>query len=163
MLTLSNIEQGATIKWEKSIDNINYHVIQGETQSTLVDVMSLSDSYYRAVTSTSTCSQLSNIVDIIPDTCFVSEGVTSLGASSTQNYIFNGYYKYNWSNVIYTANDLGLSKGKLASVFFDVANSPSNFTMSNQKIYVRQTLETEHIDASYPTTTGFTLVEGNSF
>lgn len=157
ILTLSNVEQGATIAWQKSIDNINFKVITGVTTTHLVDQMGIATQYYRAIV-TSTCSLASEIVTITPNNCFLETATITSGTSSSENIFFNGYWEYNWSNIIYKASDINLGAGKVLSMSVDIANSPTNYTMTNQKVYIRQTNVAEFSNTTYPGTSGFTLV-----
>ncbi|HOY85791.1 MAG TPA: hypothetical protein PLQ80_10910, partial [Candidatus Syntrophosphaera sp.] len=89
--------------------------------------------------------------------------------TSTQNYIpFYGYYNYSWSKVIYTQaeiNTAGLTNANsIIGVGFYVGNTPSNFTMLDQRVFVRHTDASayETTDVSYPDNTQFQQVfQGN--
>ena len=79
------------------------------------------------------------------------------GTNSSNNYPFNGFYNYSWSDVIYLQSDLG-SAGTLTSLSFYVNNGPSNFVMNSQNIYIRTTTATSFTNSTYPGTSGFTQV-----
>ena len=85
--------------------------------------------------------------------------------TSTQNYIpFYGFYNYNWSKVIYTQaeiNTAGLTNGEnIIGIGFYVGNTPSNYTMLDQRVFVRHTDATayETTDVGYPDNTQFQQV-----
>ncbi len=86
-----------------------------------------------------------------------TEVVIGNETSSTELYPFNGNYNYSWANELYTSSEVNAS-GYITKVSFYVDNSPSNYTMTNQKIYVKHTTTSNYSDANYPGTTGFTLV-----
>ncbi|MDF2449483.1 MAG: hypothetical protein K0R26_1987 [Bacteroidota bacterium] len=75
----------------------------------------------------------------------------------SERYPFNGYYNYSWSNMLYLNSEAG-SAGQITKVSFYVVNTPSNYTMNNQLIYVRNTSATSFTNANYPGTSGFTQV-----
>ncbi len=85
--------------------------------------------------------------------------------TSTQSYIpFYGFYNYNWSKVIFTQaeiNTAGLTvANNIIGVGFYVGNSPSNYSMQDQRVYVRHTTASayETTDTNYPDNTQFQLV-----
>ena len=56
--------------------------------------------------------------------------------TSTTNYAPTyGYYNHSWARMIYDASELTHS-GTIDSISFYVSNSPNNYTMINQKVYV---------------------------
>lgn len=79
----------------------------------------------------------------------------------SERYPFNGYYNYSWSNVFYLNSEVG-SAGNITKLAFYVVNAPANYVMNSQKIYARHTSSTSYTDATYPGTSGFTLVYDGS-
>ena len=80
------------------------------------------------------------------------------GTTITYSYPINGYYNYGWSNSIYLGSEINCSAGNLESIAFFVDNTPVNFVMDRQKIYVRHTTETTYNSSNYTGSEGFTLV-----
>ena len=156
-LEVTNFENGSSIFWQKSIDGISYETIIGETSNTLVGKMGITDQFYR-VLSNLYCTSVSNTITINSNDCFVQIDTIGSGSNTSESILFNGFYDYNWSNIIYSSEDLDIEACKIASISVDVANSPSNFVMHDQKVYIRQTSENVFTSTSYPTTAGFTLV-----
>ena len=85
--------------------------------------------------------------------------------TSTQYYIpFYGLYNYGWGKVIYTQaeiNTAGLtSANTIIGVGFYVGNTPSNYTVQDQRVYVRHTTVSayETTDIGYPDNTQFQQV-----
>lgn len=70
-----------------------------------------------------------------------------------------GYYNYSWSQTIHLQSDIG-SPVLISGIAFDVANSPVNYVMYNQRIYLKHTGLTAFPDATYEDaeTAGFTKV-----
>lgn len=79
------------------------------------------------------------------------------GTSVSENYPFNGYYDYSWSNVIYTQSELGAA-GTISKIAFYVGNSPSAYTMNNQIIYMKHTSASAFSNNTYGGTSGYTQV-----
>jgi hypothetical protein len=155
-VNLSNQDVGSTVQWEQSFDNINYTTVSGETGLSYSFTMPVSGIFLRSV-STIGCSQYSNVLNISVDTCFTIIKTIGTGTSTTEKYPFNAYYNQSWLNVIYLSSEIG-NKGKIASLSFNVKNSPDNYISENQKIYVRHTTLTGYADANYSGTSDFTLV-----
>ena len=87
-----------------------------------------------------------------PDVAVIGTG------TSTQYYIpAYGYYNYGWSAVIYKKNEINLS-GKIDSIAFYVDNSPSNYTMTTQKVYMKNIPESVFPTADKPDPLTMTLV-----
>ncbi len=70
-----------------------------------------------------------------------------------------GYYAYDWSQNIYTSNEIGTS-GTITKVAFKVVNTSSGITYNNQKLYLGTTSNSAFSSAGYqtPTTLGLTEV-----
>jgi len=89
--------------------------------------------------------------------------------TSTQNYIpFYGFYDYSWTKTIFTAaeiNTAGLNAAEnITGIGYYVGNTPSNWEILDQRIYVRHTTAAvyETTDNTYPDNTAFTQVfQGN--
>ncbi|MDD4224025.1 MAG: carboxypeptidase regulatory-like domain-containing protein, partial [Candidatus Cloacimonetes bacterium] len=85
------------------------------------------------------------------------------GTSATATNPFYGSYSYGWCKTIYTLtdiNDAGLTAAAdIIGIGWEVGNSPSNYVMQSQTVYVRNTTQEiyESTDISYPGTTGFDL------
>ena len=98
-----------------------------------------------------------------------AESYTIGDGTSTQSYIpFYGFYNYNWSKVIYTQaeiNAAGLtSASNIIGIGFFVGNSPSHYSMLDQRVFVRHTTAPayETTDVGYPDNTQFQQVfQGN--
>lgn len=81
---------------------------------------------------------------------------------------FHGYYDFSWSKVIFTKaeiNTAGLnSSGNIDAIAFHVGNSPTNYLMLDQRIYIRHTslsmygAATDETGTGYPNNSGFTQV-----
>ncbi|MFW5627846.1 MAG: choice-of-anchor D domain-containing protein, partial [Candidatus Cloacimonadaceae bacterium] len=83
--------------------------------------------------------------------------------TATQNYVpCYGLYEYSSSKSIYTAAELaaaGLNSPEgLIAIGYEVANSPANYLMEDQFVYIRHTSLTEYDDANMISSDGFTLV-----
>ncbi|HRC79596.1 MAG TPA: hypothetical protein PLK25_07805, partial [Bacteroidales bacterium] len=79
--------------------------------------------------------------------------VGNMASTSTTYYMpFYGYYKYTFGSMIYLANEINYS-GIIDTLSFYVTNSPSNFLMDNQKIYIKETTLSEHPSTLIPDTT----------
>ncbi len=78
---------------------------------------------------------------------------------STSNYIpFYGLFDYSWSSFIIEGEDIG-SAIEINEIQFNISNTPSNYEMINQKVYVRHTSESE-VSLAYPDpeNNGYTLL-----
>jgi hypothetical protein len=79
--------------------------------------------------------------------------------TSTGNYPFNGLYDYSWSKAIWTAAELTTAgipaDTPIIGIGFYVGNTPSNYTMLDQRIYVRTTTLTSYGTAADETGTGY--------
>jgi hypothetical protein len=160
-LTLSGKDSIATLQWQRSTDNVNYTIISGETGITHTENMLSTPVYFRTIATKGGCSKFSNVVTITADTCYTKTATIGTGTDALERSPYNGYYNYSWSSIIYKASEIG-GAGKLSGISFYVNNSPVNFTMDNQKIYVRHTSASNYSASAYPTTTGFTLIYDGS-
>jgi hypothetical protein len=80
------------------------------------------------------------------------------GSGMDYNYPFQSYFKYGWSSQLYYQSEIG-SAGSITSMGFNIYNGTFNpTTIKNQNIYIRHTSATGYSSASYPGTSGFTLV-----
>jgi len=103
---------------------------------------------------------------------FATEYMIGTG-TSTQNYVpFDGLWDYSWSKTIYTKAELnaaGLnSEGNIDAISYYVGNTPSNYQMLDQRVYIRHTTlstygtATDETGTGYPNNTVFTYVfQGN--
>ena len=83
------------------------------------------------------------------------------GTSTSEKYPFNGNYNYGWSNVIYLASEINTT-GDVTKLAFYVGNSPSNFTMNNQRIFMKHTSATGFSNSNQPDTSTYTVVFSGS-
>jgi len=93
--------------------------------------------------------------------------------TGTQNYVpFYGFYDYSWSKTIYTKTEInaaGLTTaGNIDAIAFYVGNTPVNYEMLDQRVYIRHTTlatygtATDETGTGYPNNTLFTYVfQGN--
>src|ERR1700758_263037 len=80
----------------------------------------------------------------------------------SEKYPFDDYYNYSWSNVIYLNSEIGQG-GTISKVAFYVNPGPTgNLTMTNQKIYMKNSTVTSYTNGNFPGETGFTLVYNGS-
>ncbi|MBI9030599.1 hypothetical protein JEZ13_01155, partial [bacterium] len=82
---------------------------------------------------------------------------------TTTNYIpVYGFYDYSWSNYILTSDQIG-NTIDINEIKFNVGNTPSNYTMNNQQLYLKHTSASEVANAyPDPASNGFTLVYSGS-
>ncbi|HHV37251.1 MAG TPA: choice-of-anchor D domain-containing protein, partial [Candidatus Cloacimonetes bacterium] len=84
------------------------------------------------------------------------------GTMTQSNVPFTVLWDYSTSKFIYTAAELaaaGLNSPEgLISIGFEISNSPVNYLMEDQYIYIRHTDLTEYDDAQMISPDGFTLV-----
>jgi hypothetical protein len=82
---------------------------------------------------------------------------------TTTNYIpAYGYYDYSWSNYILTSEQIG-DAIDINEIQFNVGNTPANYAMENQQLYMKLTTDTE-VAVAYPDpeNNDFTLVFSGS-
>lgn len=94
--------------------------------------------------------------------------IIGTGTSASGLYPIYGNYDYNWSKQIYTAaeiNAAGLNEAaSITGIGLYVGNTPVNFIMADQRIYLRHTAlttfttETDETGTGYPDNTGFSQV-----
>jgi len=81
------------------------------------------------------------------------------GTSTSGLCPFYGYYDYSWSKAIWTAAELTTAgvpaNTPITGIGFYVGNTPSNYTMLDQRIYVRTTTLTSYGTAQDETGTGY--------
>ncbi len=71
---------------------------------------------------------------------------------------FSGLWDYSWSSLVIPAEQIG-NAIEINSLSFDVFNSPSNYEMLDQKVYLRHTeVDTAGVAYPDPTNNDFTLV-----
>ncbi len=58
------------------------------------------------------------------------------GTATTSFIPAYGYYDYSWSGAIYRADEIG-AQMEINSIWYYVGNSPSNYTMNNQKVFMK--------------------------
>ncbi|HHV37848.1 MAG TPA: choice-of-anchor D domain-containing protein, partial [Candidatus Cloacimonetes bacterium] len=84
-------------------------------------------------------------------------GNGTLASNSTP---VNGYYGYSWSKTIYTSAELGnaglSNPAMITGIGFNVGNTPTNYTLTNQQIFMRSTNLTVQ-DNSIPNTANYML------
>jgi hypothetical protein len=93
--------------------------------------------------------------------------------TGTQNYVpFYGLYNYSWSKTIYTKTEInaaGLTTaGNIDAIAFYVGNTPVNYEMLDQRVYIRHTplatygTASDETGTAYPNNANFTYVfQGN--
>ena len=90
---------------------------------------------------------------------FADTYIIGTGTSTTYYCPFNGLWDYSWSKAIWTAAELtaaGLpADTPIIGIGFYVGNTPSNYTMLDQRIYVRTTTLTSYSTATDETGTGY--------
>lgn len=88
----------------------------------------------------------------------LERNVTIGGGLTTSNNIpFNGNADFGWTSMIFGSAGFHASD-LIIKIGFYVNNSPVNYTMQNQRIYMRLTAATDYTSANYPGTAGFTKV-----
>ena len=125
--------------------------------------------WYNSLTSTNSIAQGPSFTIpglLYSDTTFYVEaraGVPSvsvvLGNGTINSYttLTNGWYNYSWSENIYDANEIQ-SQGTIDTLYVQLAQSVSGFTMSQQTIYLSHTTQSTFASSAYPGTSGQTLV-----
>lgn len=84
-----------------------------------------------------------------------------IGSGTTSGYYLPayGYYDYSWGKMIYLASELttaGMAADtEITGIGFNVANTPANFEMLDQRIYLRQTSQSIYGTATDETGTGY--------
>ena len=90
---------------------------------------------------------------------FADTYIIGTGTSTSTSSPFNGLWDYNWSKAIWTASELttaGLpANTPITGIGFYVGNTPYNYTMLDQRIYVRTTALTSYGTATDETGTGY--------
>jgi len=99
---------------------------------------------------------------------FADNYTIGTGTSSTSYSPFYGLYDYGWNKIIYTAaeiNTAGLTgPASIQGLGFYAYNTPANYVMLDQKVYVRHTAlssygtATDETGTGYPASAGFTQV-----
>ncbi len=94
--------------------------------------------------------------------------IIGTGTSASGLYPIYGYYDYSWSKQIYTAaeiNAAGLNEAAdITGIGLYVGNTPANFVMADQRIYMRHSTltlydtATDETGTGYPDNTGFQQV-----
>lgn len=94
--------------------------------------------------------------------------VIGTGTSASGLYPIYGYYDYSWSKQVYTAaeiNAAGLNEAaSITGIGLYVGNTPANFVMADQRIYLRHstlttyTTVTDETGTGYPANSGFSQV-----
>jgi hypothetical protein len=89
---------------------------------------------------------------------FADNYTIGTGTSSTSYSPFYGFYDYSWSKQIYTAaeiNTAGLTgPASIQGLGFYAYNTPANYVMLDQKVYVRHTALSSYGTATDETGTG---------
>jgi hypothetical protein len=99
---------------------------------------------------------LSDTVVVGVDTSIVRIVRIGNGNQSTSEYPFNGNTSFNWSDVIYLRQELGVA-GQIKYISLYVDNNPVHYLMEDQSIFIRYT-DSLHPPNSYPDTSHFRLV-----
>jgi hypothetical protein len=84
------------------------------------------------------------------------------GTATQNNVPCYGYYDYSVSKTLYTAAEIaaaGLNSPEgLIGIGYDISNTPNNYLLEDQYIYMRHTDATVYEDANMISSDGFTLV-----
>ncbi|MCX7697419.1 MAG: hypothetical protein N2Z72_06985, partial [Bacteroidales bacterium] len=83
--------------------------------------------------------------------------VVIIGNASTTTYYMpvNGYFKWGWSALLYTASEINKS-GIIDSIFFRVSSNTSNFLMENQRMMIGVVPYSSFSDGSMPDSASLT-------
>jgi len=85
--------------------------------------------------------------------------IIGTGTSASGLYPIYGYYDYSWSKQIYTAaeiNAAGLNDAEdITGIGLYVGNTPANFVMADQRIYMRHSAATTYTTVTDETGTGY--------
>lgn len=96
---------------------------------------------------------------VFADTYTIGTG-TSISATNP----FTGVYNYSWCKTIYTAGEINAAglpgPAQIIGIGFYVGNSPDNYSMNNQFVYLRHTGNSQYLSADvyYPGNTNFEIV-----
>ena len=78
--------------------------------------------------------------------------------TETNNYVpFYGFYDYGWSRVIYLQSEIGQDV-EITEISYHVGNTPTNYQMIDQMIYMKHTTDAVYATGDYVDTTDYTLV-----
>lgn len=79
--------------------------------------------------------------------------VGDMNSTTTTYYIpFYGLYDYGYSSMIYLSSEIGQG-GLIDTIAFYVTNSPANYLMLDQRVYITETSATAHSSTAFPDTT----------
>jgi len=90
----------------------------------------------------------------ISNSYFVGDTNTSI---TSYDLPVNGTYEYSFGSSIYLAEEIG-ARGYIDTLSYFLTEVYSDFTLSNQKIFIKETSLNEHISTSMPDTTDMTKV-----
>ena len=90
----------------------------------------------------------------ISNSYFVGDTNTSI---TSYDLPVNGTYEYSFGSSIYLAEEIG-ARGYIDTLSYFLTDVYSDFTLSNQKIFIKETSLNEHISTSMPDTTDMTKV-----
>ncbi|RLD46761.1 MAG: hypothetical protein DRI86_02275 [Bacteroidetes bacterium] len=71
------------------------------------------------------------------------------GTATVNNAPNYGLYNYSWSRILYEASEIGGFTGDIDSISFFVNNSPSNYIMPDQRVYLSMVDYSSITDLSY--------------
>ncbi|MCB5233643.1 MAG: carboxypeptidase regulatory-like domain-containing protein [Candidatus Cloacimonetes bacterium] len=94
---------------------------------------------------------------------FASTHTIGYGTGLQYNVPYNGIFNYGWSKTIYLASEINASgfaaDDEIMGLGYQVGNTPSNYTMINQSVYIRNTTQnTYQNNLVYPGNAQFTQV-----
>ena len=81
------------------------------------------------------------------------------GTSGTSYVPVYGFYDYSWTRCVYLQSELGNAM-TINKIAYQLFNSPSNYRMPNQQIWIKHTSDSSITNSSYlnPSANGFTKV-----
>jgi hypothetical protein len=153
-LTLNGFESGATLQWEVSTDNVDFYSISGATSSNYTTLSLYTPHYYRVKVQDASCFKYSDTLMVDVDQSHLTIRTIGTGTTVSERYPTNGYYNFGWSNFIYLSSEINAA-GVVTDMSFYVDNTPSNYVMNNQKVFLRTTTASSYSSSSYPGTSGF--------
>ncbi|MDI3479171.1 MAG: hypothetical protein PWQ14_317, partial [Rikenellaceae bacterium] len=84
--------------------------------------------------------------------------VGDMNSTTTSYYIpFYGFYDYGYSSMIYLSSEIGQG-GLIDTIAFYVTNSPTNYLMLDQRVYITETSAAAHSSSDFPDTTSMQRV-----
>jgi len=105
--------------------------------------------------------------------CLADAYTIGTGTSTTYYLPTYGYYDYTWGKMIYLGSEMSTAgmapDAEITGIGFYIANTPSNYEMLDQRIYLRHTSQelygtvTDETGTGYPDNSGFSLMYQNNY